>query len=245
MVFFSLSFKNESTQSPPATINQIDLASTVTALMGLSIPSDSVGVYIAPVLRSVLSNDQFRIAVCEMASHLREKLRDDISIKSDGLLAIKDVFCDTKITVLDGDLDKAEAELRRISQKLMQLGASFDLRLMVFALIIGTIGLAVHVRLWLSLCLSKVKMTEMLGVGLLSFHAVSFGATSFIEEEHQMWYYWTPTLCCIHLASSWVKKWESSLKVVGILMIQRIAREWNRTGDKWAHLSDIGDWLRE
>ena len=27
------------------------------------------------------------------------------------------------------------------------------------------------------------------------------------------------------------------------LVLCRVAREWNRTGDKWAHLPDIGDWL--
>ncbi len=28
-----------------------------------------------------------------------------------------------------------------------------------------------------------------------------------------------------------------------ILVLCRVARTWNRTGDKWAHLPDVGDWL--
>ena len=28
-----------------------------------------------------------------------------------------------------------------------------------------------------------------------------------------------------------------------MLILTRVARSWNRTGDKWAHLPDVGDWL--
>ena len=33
------------------------------------------------------------------------------------------------------------------------------------------------------------------------------------------------------------------LAACAILVLCRVARTWNRTGDKWAHLPDIGDWL--
>lgn len=33
------------------------------------------------------------------------------------------------------------------------------------------------------------------------------------------------------------------LSLGALLMTIRIARSWNRTGDKWAHLPDVGDWL--
>ena len=31
--------------------------------------------------------------------------------------------------------------------------------------------------------------------------------------------------------------------LVGVLGASRVARAWNQTGDKWAHLPDVGDWL--
>ena len=28
-----------------------------------------------------------------------------------------------------------------------------------------------------------------------------------------------------------------------LLLLTRVARTWNQTGDKWSHLPDVGDWL--
>ncbi len=43
------------------------------------------------------------------------------------------------------------------------------------------------------------------------------------------------------------KDFEKSKKCVmfsvGVMVLCRVLRAWNRTGDKWAHLPDIGDWL--
>ncbi|GAU88712.1 hypothetical protein RvY_01353-2 [Ramazzottius varieornatus] len=30
-----------------------------------------------------------------------------------------------------------------------------------------------------------------------------------------------------------------------MFVLHRVLREWNRTGDKWAHLPDVGDWIRQ
>ncbi|XP_043239639.1 GPI ethanolamine phosphate transferase 2-like [Amphibalanus amphitrite] len=85
------------------------------------------------------------------------------------------------------------------------------------------------------------------GCGL---HLLSLGATSFIEEEHQTWYFFTTTLWLLLLwaelrrrpgapRSASRRGWlcAAQLLTCGLL------RRWNQTGDKWLHLPDIGDWL--
>jgi ethanolaminephosphotransferase len=100
-------------------------------------------------------------------------------------------------------------------------------------------------------------------VGTL-LHLISLSSSSFIEEEHQVWYFLWLTfavvilyeLCCAVFSkkpSVPVYKRHSSLENpkpdrlllnwLGLLFLHRILRKWNQTGDKWASLPDVGDWL--
>lgn len=68
---------------------------------------------------------------------------------------------------------------------------------------------------------------------------VSMSATSLIEEEHQVWYFlWTTILMFMAAADlRFLGKW------IVLLILHRILRKLNQTGDKWSHIPDIGDWL--
>ncbi|XP_073812844.1 phosphatidylinositol glycan anchor biosynthesis class G [Musca autumnalis] len=93
------------------------------------------------------------------------------------------------------------------------------------------------------------------------FHTFSLASSSLIEEEHQTWYYLTPTIL-IYLAAQNVyysmrKMWKLENNVGGNLISQLwqirhvilamlaivLCRRLNQTGDKWRHLEDIGDVL--
>jgi ethanolaminephosphotransferase len=99
-------------------------------------------------------------------------------------------------------------------------------------------------------------------VGTL-LHLISLSSSSFIEEEHQVWYFLWLTfavvilyeLCCalfskkplvsiykIHSIEK-PKSGRLLLNWLGLLFLHRVLRKWNQTGDKWASLPDIGDWL--
>ncbi|XP_011140868.1 GPI ethanolamine phosphate transferase 2 [Harpegnathos saltator] len=102
---------------------------------------------------------------------------------------------------------------------------------------------------------SKMRMFQ---IGTL-LHIVSFSGSSFIEEEHQTWYFfWGSTVACLLYRCS--GKWfayhrycsDSShqfhvlcIKLLLLLIGHRILRKLNSTGDKYAHLPDIASWLKE
>ncbi|XP_029107742.1 GPI ethanolamine phosphate transferase 2 isoform X1 [Scleropages formosus] len=98
-------------------------------------------------------------------------------------------------------------------------------------------------------------------------HLFSLGASSFIEEEHQSWYFLLSTLCLAifqdvcrtyfserrgpadelchphprEVAPS--KKWLALATPLLTLACCRFLRSLNQTGVQWAHLPDLGHWL--
>ena len=69
------------------------------------------------------------------------------------------------------------------------------------------------------------------------FHIISLFSSSFIEEEHQCWYYLLSSYLLIRTIE------EKSLKTLILLVLSRLIRSWNQTGNKWLHLHDIGDFF--
>jgi ethanolaminephosphotransferase len=69
------------------------------------------------------------------------------------------------------------------------------------------------------------------------FHIISLFSSSFIEEEHQTWYYLLSTYLLIRTIE------QKSLKYFFLLVLSRLIRSWNQTGNKWLSLLDIGDFL--
>ncbi|KDR12958.1 GPI ethanolamine phosphate transferase 2 isoform X2 [Zootermopsis nevadensis] len=134
------------------------------------------------------------------------------------------------------------------------------------------IFVSVNMSLFLKGTLRSIKFSQILrpdqgqAVFVLGtiLHCVSLLSSSFIEEEHQVWYFlWLTFAVTIlfELCSALFSK-QSSVPVMkthtsdekhkldwvlwcwlGLLFLHRILRKWNQTGDKWASLPDVGDWL--
>ncbi|XP_001607537.2 GPI ethanolamine phosphate transferase 2 [Nasonia vitripennis] len=90
----------------------------------------------------------------------------------------------------------------------------------------------------------------LLMIGTLS-HTISLASSSFVEEEHQTWYYYWITLVTFfafyHFRKN-INAKQKSFKLLAKLMLllvsHRILRKLNSTGDKYAHLPDISGWLQ-
>lgn len=87
--------------------------------------------------------------------------------------------------------------------------------------------------------------------GFYSFAAIiyllSLFSSSFIEEEHQIWYFLEMTqfyLLIFWTMNKWTKLTDL-FKCFGLIVASRFLRSINQTGNKWIHLKDIGDQLRE
>ncbi|XP_035911282.1 GPI ethanolamine phosphate transferase 2 [Anopheles stephensi] len=102
----------------------------------------------------------------------------------------------------------------------------------------------------------------------VTFHCVSLASSSFVEEEHQTWYYLTSSIMVlltlkqvgvmnstIAMISKHTKTDASLIEVckeervifcaasIAFLCLHVAVRRFNQTGDKWQHVPDVGDWL--
>lgn len=81
------------------------------------------------------------------------------------------------------------------------------------------------------------------------FFVISVGGSSFVEEEHQIWYYFCNTLFAFFTffefrgrssAKSFITV---TFKCFTFLLLHAVIRRMNQTGDKWINIPDLGDWL--
>lgn len=83
------------------------------------------------------------------------------------------------------------------------------------------------------------------------FYTISVASSSFIEEEHQIWYYFCNAMFIILTLYEFRgrRSFESFFSVVihcfPILILHIVIRRMNQTGDKWINVQDIGDWLHK
>lgn len=71
---------------------------------------------------------------------------------------------------------------------------------------------------------------------------VSLFASTFLEEEHEIWFYFFPTFTLI-LAFHSLKEGKSIRSLIGILILIRIIRYWNSTGFQCANDPDVRKFL--
>lgn len=81
-------------------------------------------------------------------------------------------------------------------------------------------------------------------------YTISVASSSFVEEEHQIWYYLCNTIFiffCLTEFRGKSKDFDGHIltifKCIGFLSLHIFIRRLNQTGDKWIQLPDITDWL--
>ncbi|XP_018052891.1 PREDICTED: GPI ethanolamine phosphate transferase 2 [Atta colombica] len=142
-----------------------------------------------------------------------------------------------------------------------------SIKALLFLLIIGVSYINYNLNLNnkrnITLEISIYRMLEIITV----MHIISFCGSSYIEEEHQTWYFFWSTLIAYFAYKYFTKLLELihyrntvyNSNIVGsteyyvehcvmllLLFLGHIfLRKLNSTGNKWAHLPDIAQWLKE
>lgn len=81
------------------------------------------------------------------------------------------------------------------------------------------------------------------------FFIISVGGSSFVEEEHQIWYYLCNTMFVFFTSYEFRGRTSAktfitvTAKCISFLALHVVIRRMNQTGDKWINVPDLGDWL--
>lgn len=73
----------------------------------------------------------------------------------------------------------------------------------------------------------------------ISLHIVLMFATSYVEEEHNFWYWATSGWFVILFINNMRKSWDGKSAAIMALAVHRVIRRWNQTGQKYAGADDI------
>ncbi|EFX79080.1 hypothetical protein DAPPUDRAFT_305035 [Daphnia pulex] len=230
-----LTFVMEGCQPDPESVSdfsnhlQIDLAPTMAVLMGVPIPTNNLGSLLLGVTHDFELKHKLYAAYVNTRNIFLQSERNNENVEFQR--AVK-LYQDWLTNDASGKGDyianlfvKAAAEMSSLSIKNL---VEFDLYLMIVGIVISfqKLGCAPEVFLLLGSLL----------------HAFSLGASSFVEEEHQTYYYFVNTLALLMIFGSKRRK-ESVLSLIGFMGLVRIARCWNQTGDKWINEPDVKEWL--
>ncbi|CAF4009305.1 unnamed protein product, partial [Rotaria sordida] len=239
---------------------QIDLTSTLSGLLEIGIPSNNLGILIQHVLENYYSNNKTNLLKC---------LIDDNRRQLYYLLSEKDLFRNSNDLELIRHKAMSLSNQQNLNMILLSiLLFSFSTILLWFniekqsfySIIIFIIFYLILKKLVISLgigsiCFSiivilinkrikidyKIKNEDNISNKFLIyyplFHIISLFSTSFIEEEHQTWFFFLST----YLLLITIEK--KSFQNLLCFILSRLIRSWNQTGNKFLHLTDIGDYL--
>ena len=274
-VFISNQFEKDEKIDDDDEYLQIDLTSTLSGLLRIPIPANNLGILIENVLKRFYHSEKNSLIKCLIDDNRRQlsNLLSNQKLPIDNLQSIRDQAMSLAnqqdlISILTSLFLFSFVRSSLILQ-LISFRFQSTILLWIDVQRISFLSLFVPVLVYLMLgdvfvslsvggivfCLMIFQMNERkvmdlgnirlmkFSEGLLMiyplFHLFSLFSTSFIEEEHQFWFYFLSTYFVLITIE------EKSFQNFIFLILCRLIRSWNQTGNKWLHLQDIGDFINK
>ncbi|KNG45144.1 gpi ethanolamine phosphate transferase 2 [Stemphylium lycopersici] len=254
--------KNEGEFEYYRMVEQSDIAPTLAGLLGFPVPQNNLGVFLedflgfwdAPLDRAQLlyrNAKQMKKIVAAKYTNLKfhESLpRGNVASECVGGTDVTDgqklacLWQNVIASVMDDKDDSTYFyEFMHTAQETMSSTASnYNLP----RLFMGT-GLALLICVLSFFTLPSFQPVTLAGVYFslsLVLYAILMFASSYVEEEHNFWYWttsgWFMCLFFSNMRKEWYNNWIFHPAIMA-LAIHRVVRRWNQTGQKYAGADDI------
>ena len=185
-------------------INQVNFASTISALMDIAVPENNVGTPIFPVVTHLMNSSAAVLsAVCKLANQLKQTLPQG-SVR-DRLTGTQKDYC--QLNEIDAEMKDAEIKdakvllevCREAAETLSSAPSDYGIVNMSLALILLAFLVTLQVIILLRFSTFVVSQRHCGVFVFAAFHAI-FCGSSFVKEEHQLWYCWIPLSYAVLLA---------------------------------------------
>ena len=209
-------------------VRQTDMSITLSFLLGTDIPSNSIGKPIQ-LINQLYNTDEMSAIKRKLSCHFNAMIPSGIRFKETLEDYCKGLHNDEKV------IDQA-------SDYLVQNSAKYNENLMILGifLLLFTVSIAIIYHPYYSKEEIKGAFSSIIkifaNIWLVIFQ-ISQLSSSFIEEEHYLYYYALPSFIVLVAFTS--QKTLVNKSTLTLLALLRISKEWNRTGVKWLILEDI------
>lgn len=238
-------------------ISQSDLTPTFAALFDFPTPLNSLGVLLKELLP--LWKKENRAAVLKQNAYQLANIMESSYPGFGNLDADATMFCESLIdfdnvseidklkcvwwSVQDGFGEKETYEFMEKSQSILsQASSNYKEREMLIGLGLATVSIAISGFYTWNL-LRSVKAVRFVVILITGLYAASMFGSSLVEEEHHFWY-WGATgwIAWLYILSA-RRKFKDGFDWVFAMILIRVIRSWNQTGQKYAGSPDIASYL--
>lgn len=202
-------------------IQQVDVVPTLMSLFNLPIPKNNVGVIIEDVVDVFMCDSDKNVSLKRNKKQLNELLNSSIDYQ--------DAFEESDVQ-----------HMMLLQKRLMDSSTNYKYSLIYYAMFLAFSMIPCVILYTMEFSIQYLgALTLSLVLGISSF------ATSFIEEEHKVWFW---LLVFTLVLTTLVFKHELKLKNVAIslslLSCLRIMKSWNNSGQKFFYYDLISNYLK-
>ncbi|RLV94377.1 GPI ethanolamine phosphate transferase 2 [Spathaspora sp. JA1] len=217
-------------------ISQIDLVPTLSTLLNIPIPKNSLGIIARPVLE--LWPEESRIPIllenCKQIMDLYIAKSDDQGEILEHWNKLKGGNSIEEIYNFLGDI-QSEMAASATNYDYNDLFSGIGL-----VLVVSIVSILIFNVYFLKSGNNDIRLVIFYQV-LVIIYSLHFHGSSLIEEEHQLWYFFT-SICLTYFGVIYFKS--TNVPYLGLMFIGiRIIRSWNNSGQKYSSKYNIGYYL--